>query len=735
MKLFYAAKPRLRTAWLWTACALSLVAWVWAAGATWQAYCGPAPIAPCSEFGLGLGPLAVAAGYWAIGIVAWRVGGVDAPLEFFLVAAVALATGLLSAIPLDAAGRLFYVALAWLGPLIFHAHYQVIRRPLYRAEHVLLLGGYAISGLLSLPFLCWPIAVLQAQTWYTLLWMTVRLSLTGFVGLTLAYLGYLYASRAVTTGDRQRLRILFFGVLLAFAPLLLLSLLPHTLGAPFHVPYIYTFPALLLSPLAYLYVQFRPRLLRWEPVLQRSASYYLLLVLLSSLALVLADRLARLLPVEATTQFTLTLLLAVVSLAFSLLLLLLPVQWVIGWVLNGNERHLLATVQSVTTELAHTLTLSDLHRLLRDCLVDHFGCTTVALYVQQDGDQPGVALQSLPVSLPVLPLHGRLFAALAQCAGPVETSVLAARLAHGSLAAGEQEALLAPVALWLPLRSASTLQGVLALGPRRYGELFTARERQLLMTLAYQAAATLHNVQLMAAANAAHNELIQAHYQLLQAREQERRHMAAELHDGILQQLLGISYQLHRAQRLGAAFSADSGRPEEPFNTLNGARQELASAINQLRSLLGALHPADLEVVGLRAALAEYIERITEQLGPQGPAITFEAGEGDPSFPAMHQVCIYRCVQEALRNALRHAQAQHICVRLYCSPECTLLEVVDNGKGFVIPERLSQFARQKHFGLIGVEERVRALGGTLCIQSRPGSGTVFQVWIPCSEIL
>ncbi|RIK30825.1 MAG: hypothetical protein DCC55_37315 [Chloroflexi bacterium] len=444
----------------------------------------------------------------------------------------------------------------------------------------------------------------------------------------------------------------------------------------------------------------------------------------------------RLMPVADTTRFTLTLLLAMGLLALSLLLLLLPVQWMIGWILNGNERQLLATVQSVTTALAYTLTLPDLQRLLHDCLIDSFGCTAIALYVKGDGEQLCAVLQepSSPTSFPALPLHGGLAGVLTQSTEPVETSRLAARLAHVSLSAGEREVLAAPVVLWLPLHSASALQGLLGLGPRRGGELFTGQERQLLMTLAYQAATTLHNVQLMAAVNAAHDELTQVHRQLLLAREQEWRRMAAELHDGLLQQLLGIGYQLHRAQGLTAARCAGSGRGGEPLAVvLAEARQELARAVKQLRALLGALHPADLEVVGLRAALTEYIEQIRQPLGPQAPTITLVAGNADPPLPALHQLCLYRCAQEAVRNALRHAQAQHIRIRLQWSPECSLVEVVDDGQGFVVPERLSQFARRKHFGLIGIEERVRALGGKVCIRSQLRGGTTLLVWIPSVE--
>jgi signal transduction histidine kinase len=345
---------------------------------------------------------------------------------------------------------------------------------------------------------------------------------------------------------------------------------------------------------------------------------------------------------------------------------------------------------------------------------------------------PGAAGQELggQLNLPALPLRGRLVETLARCREPIETSALAARLAAGPLAPEEQESLAAPVALWLPLHSAATLQGILALGPRRQGELFTARDRQLLMTLAYAAATTLHNVQLLAAVRAAHDELIGAHQQLSQAREQERRHVAAELHDGVLQQLLGLDYQLHRAQRLaGAAAPNGAG---EPLHLLGAARQELAGAVRQLRASLGALHPADLDTVGLRAAVAEYIEQVTGALGPGAPAVTWDGGDVEPPLPALHQLCLYRCVQEGVRNALRHAQARHIGVRLHWEGGGALVEVVDDGQGFETPARLSQFARRQHFGLIGVEERVHALGGKFAIHSEPGGGAVLRVWIPAA---
>lgn len=230
-------------------------------------------------------------------------------------------------------------------------------------------------------------------------------------------------------------------------------------------------------------------------------------------------------------------------------------------------------------------------------------------------------------------------------------------------------------------------------------------------------------------------ELAKAQRRLAEIQEAERLHLARELHDCTVQQLLGISYQLGALRRNAGARQHRLDAPGDAglVTTLDVVYKEVLGVVAQLRGLIGTLRPAGLEELGLTTALEGYVARLQREWGPELPEIELHLDKSGTALPKPAALCLFRAAQEALRNALQHAHAQHITLRLRLLSSAVLLSVSDDGCGFHVPARLSELAQTDHFGLVGMAERVALAGGQLTICSQPRAGTRVMIRIPLSE--
>ena len=225
------------------------------------------------------------------------------------------------------------------------------------------------------------------------------------------------------------------------------------------------------------------------------------------------------------------------------------------------------------------------------------------------------------------------------------------------------------------------------------------------------------------------DELADLQRQLTAARETERLRLARELHDTALQQLLGISLQLAAyPQRSEAA-----GRQPETAPTPADLRRAALDAVGHLRGVIRELRPPGLEEFGLTAALDGYLSAIGRERGAALPAIVVDLDHVGDDLPRELALCLFRVAQEALRNAIRHAAAREVGVALRRDDREVRLRVVDDGCGFVLPERLTTYTQLGHFGLAGMAERVKLLGGQYAIASSPGRGTSVTVRLPLRQ--
>jgi signal transduction histidine kinase len=215
-------------------------------------------------------------------------------------------------------------------------------------------------------------------------------------------------------------------------------------------------------------------------------------------------------------------------------------------------------------------------------------------------------------------------------------------------------------------------------------------------------------------------ELSEVRRRLTESREAERLHLAQELHDGPIQDLYGVAYRLNGLW--------DGLQDEVSRGQLVAAQATLQRLIQELRTLCGELRPPTLTPFGLEKAIRSHAEQFQET-HPE-LEVTLELMPDGQLLSEQVRLALFRIYQEALNNIIRHAQARHIWIRLRLNEKHVSLEIQDDGRGFEVPKRRVELARQGHLGLVGATERSEAIGGELRILSTPGQGTLIEITIP-----
>jgi signal transduction histidine kinase len=206
------------------------------------------------------------------------------------------------------------------------------------------------------------------------------------------------------------------------------------------------------------------------------------------------------------------------------------------------------------------------------------------------------------------------------------------------------------------------------------------------------------------------------------AQEDERRRVSLELHDEAGQALTALKLTLDLIH---------SDIPEsldQISSSLKGAISMVDNTIEQVRSLAQNLRPPSLDSLGLHQCLRGYCHNLGQRCNHR---IEYQGNCVD-DLPGYIQISLYRVVQEALNNAIKHANAEHICVSLECDAEGVKLIVSDTGLGFM-PDALPSEGPGSGIGLSGMRERIEALGGTFDINTGPGKGTCIIAYVPLEE--
>jgi signal transduction histidine kinase len=273
------------------------------------------------------------------------------------------------------------------------------------------------------------------------------------------------------------------------------------------------------------------------------------------------------------------------------------------------------------------------------------------------------------------------------------------------------------MAVALPGGDAPAGGGVLAV-VRSGGDDFGDDELERLRGLADQASIALANARLLADLRRGQAERDSLAAAIVLAQEQERRRIAEDLHDGPVQELVGVGLLLD-ALAAGIASSAPAAA-EDAGRAAAAARD----AVRGLRRAIADLHPLVLEQLGFAAAVRALLER----LGWAAGAATVEVAEAE-ALSETRRTVLFRIVQEAVANATRHADASSVWVRARAEGGGLVLEVADDGRGFD-PGAPRPGVAAGHLGLAAIEERARLAGGELTVTSAPGRGTTVRVALP-----
>jgi signal transduction histidine kinase len=258
--------------------------------------------------------------------------------------------------------------------------------------------------------------------------------------------------------------------------------------------------------------------------------------------------------------------------------------------------------------------------------------------------------------------------------------------------------------LGVPIVARSGIVGAFYLTDKLAGPEFSAEDQELIETFAAHAAVAIENAQL---------------YE--RSRElsilEERNRLARELHDAVSQRLFALRLTSEAAAGLMERDPAAARAQLDRLHELTG------EAIDELRAVILALRPATIESEGLVATLAKHVDLLRRAYGCEIDLTV----AGEQELPVAAATEVLRIAQEALQNALRHSGAERVAVRLDAGDGRVALSVADEGEGF---DAASPALRSRRLGLTSMEERARALGGTLDIVSEPGEGTTVCLEIP-----
>jgi signal transduction histidine kinase len=208
---------------------------------------------------------------------------------------------------------------------------------------------------------------------------------------------------------------------------------------------------------------------------------------------------------------------------------------------------------------------------------------------------------------------------------------------------------------------------------------------------------------------------------LVEAQEEERSHLARELHDGAGQMLTTLLVRIKTLEKECPTPALQSG--------LHALLAIVSETIDQVRDLSYQLRPAALEEFGLPVALGILVDEMTADLTITGH---YRCDLADESLALGSEVILYRIAQEALTNVVRHAAAENVRLTLTAENNVLLLAIQDDGRGFD-PYRPTTAAGQRNLGLISMRERAAMAGGALTVNSAPNAGTTLLVRVPLLE--
>lgn len=475
-----------------------------------------------------LAPLLVAFVFWlvAVGVQAFKPAYDPTALFyiFFQMTAVLLISGVNSFLGPAWTITLFILCLWWVGPVAVHFHLRFPQKTDLGNQNFLIIGLYAIAALGGLPYLIWGAKTIQASLWYEQLFVANRLLLTTSFLVVVGLLVYSYR-HATTPGVRGKIRIVVLGGILSLLPLVSLIIIPDFVLGATVIPYSFLFLFLGILPLTYGYAIFRYRLIEIERHVNRGATFILVYSILGGFYLVLYALLNRAFP-ETFGGEPLINTVIVLVLASVIVPLHRQVQVVVDTLFYGGWYDYRLAVTQITQGLEQTTELQPLAKMVSDRLVRTLHLQDACVFVRdQNGDftvidvAPHLGVDT-QLSFADHPLPRSSISYLLEI-GEIERTSLRQALSEVFFTREERELLNTEQDhLWIPIIGHGQVQGLMALGPKFGGDIFSGEDLDILRVVARQIGPVIENIHLL--------NRLREYAAGLELRVRER---TAELHD------------------------------------------------------------------------------------------------------------------------------------------------------------------------------------------------------------
>lgn len=271
-----------------------------------------------------------------------------------------------------------------------------------------------------------------------------------------------------------------------------------------------------------------------------------------------------------------------------------------------------------------------------------------------------------------------------------------------------------------PISSKGKTLGVMQIDRPEGVKGFDQEDAEIIFAIARATAIAMENARLIEMLGQKEQMLHQLVNKLITAQEDERKRLASDLHDGIIQSLIAIWYRLQRIS------PSDQTSPVDWYREIEKLTGMLGEQIQEIRRILYNLRPIILDNYGLIPAIESYTAAIQEQ---HDLSIEFKTNVEEPRLDPKIEITLFRILQEALTNVVKHARATMVKVELDVLESEVTLRVADNGLG-LDKEVLRNPQGQNRLGLASIHERALLLGGTCNIESSPERGTSITVKIP-----
>lgn len=555
-------------------------------------------------------------------------------------------------------------AVTWsLLPIYLHFHW-LFPKPLTPVPRPVVIVLYAVS----LPLILGELFQIFPRTLYAL---GLLFTLAGIVVLQVIH----FIRRRE---QRQEVGFAALAILLAILPSLALSIS----GAAGVIPQIATMGLLTLPfmPLTYLFIIYRSQLGGLEMRANRFISLYAYLIILSTILIILITPVLSL-QIPGNISLLLALGTAIFT-AFVSILIFPPFQAFVERGLLGITLPYQHLQETYSDRITSSTSLSSLLQLLNDEVFPSLLVRQFAFMQVSNGNLKALLTRNInPHQLP----------------NESDMNELASQV-------GKYLPNISPDSGWmrlvLPLKVGDSFIGFWLLGRRDPDDLYPQAEIPILQSLANQTAIALSNI--------LHAEQLRKMYQSdIERYEKERMRLALELHDSILNELAILRTNL------------DETNLSPKFQT---SYEELT---RRLREIVSDLRPPML-MYGLIPAIEELADNLMERSGDK-IKIKVDIQASEERIPQNIEQHLFRIVQEACENALRHAQAKNIAISGTLAHQRISMVIEDDGAGFDTPQDLSSLIVNQHFGLAGMVERTHLIGAEINIQSRLNTGTRIRI--------